>query len=130
LIVCGDINDGPGFDASEMKLQSSGIERLMGSIWHPHLCLFNAIFDTLEEKKQKTLDFSSLYTASFADPIFNHTYRRSWIDHILYSGKDKQWISDATIVHDMQSGNPIYRDFPKASDHHPVTCMIESDNLS
>jgi hypothetical protein len=35
LIVCGDINDGPGFDTAEMKLTASGVETLMGS-FKPH----------------------------------------------------------------------------------------------
>ena len=129
LIVCGDINDGPGFDTSEMKLQSSGIERLMGSIWNPDLCLGNAVFDSLSDKDKKELDFSSLYTASFADPIFNRSYRKSWIDHILYSRKDTPWITDGEITTRMQSGNPIYKDFPTSSDHLPVSCMIQVDQL-
>ena len=129
LLVCGDINDGPGFDTSEMKLQSSGIETLMGSIWRPHLSLGNAMYDTLSDKDKKNLNFSKLYTASFADPIFNNKYRRSWIDHILYSAKDKPWLHSAEIVTTVSSGNPIYRDFPTASDHIPVSCIITSDEL-
>ncbi len=31
----GDINDGPGLDASEKRLYGSGIERLMGTVWTP-----------------------------------------------------------------------------------------------
>lgn len=31
----GDINDGPGLNASEKRLYGSGIERLMGTIWTP-----------------------------------------------------------------------------------------------
>lgn len=130
LIVCGDINDGPGFDTSEMKLNASGIERLMGSIWHPKLCLGNAIFDTLSEKDKKELDFASLYTASFSDPIFNNVYRRSWIDHILYSRREEQWISEADIILKMSSGIPIYKAFPKASDHMPVICTINTEKLT
>jgi hypothetical protein len=49
LIVCGDINDGPGLDASEKRLLGSGVERLMGTMWKPNLCLGNALFDTLDE---------------------------------------------------------------------------------
>lgn len=129
LIVCGDINDGPGLDTSEMKIQSSGIERLMGSIWHPHLCLGNAVFDTLSEKHKNELNFSSLYTASFSDPIFNRSYRKSWIDHILYSRISSNWIKDAKINYTMNNGEPIYKAFPTSSDHMPVTCIIHMDDL-
>src|SRR5215468_3230471 len=71
LIVCGDINDGPGLDASERRLFGSGIERLMGIIWRPQFCLGNALFDTLKPKDKEDLDFSSIHTTSFRDPIFN-----------------------------------------------------------
>jgi exonuclease III len=129
LIVCGDINDGPGFDASEMKINASGIERLMGSIWQPELCLGNAAFDTLKEKQKNELDFSSLYTVSFADPVFNNSYTKAWIDHILYSKTIKNWVADAKINFTTSSGNPIYKDFPASSDHKPVTCTIHTDNF-
>ena len=129
IVVCGDINDGPGFDTSEMKLMASGIERLMGSIWQPDLCLGNAMFDTLSNSHKNELNFSNLYTASFKDPIFNNTYRKSWIDHILYSRLPKKWITDAEILMHMSNGNPIYKEFPKASDHFPVSCIINTDNL-
>jgi len=129
LIVCGDINDGPGLDTSEMKIRSSGIERLMGSIWNPELCLGNAVFDTLSDKNKNELNFSSLYTASFADPIFNNSYRRSWIDHILYSRISRNWIKDAKIHFNMSNGEPIYRAFPTSSDHMPVTCVLHTDCL-
>jgi endonuclease/exonuclease/phosphatase family metal-dependent hydrolase len=85
LIVCGDINDGPGLDASERRLFGSGIERLMGIIWRPQFCLGNALFDTLKQKDKEELDFSSIHTTSFKDPIFNGVYQKEWIDHILYS---------------------------------------------
>ena len=39
LIVCGDISDGPGLDSSEKRLFGSAVERLMGNVWHPELCL-------------------------------------------------------------------------------------------
>lgn len=129
LIVCGDINDGPGMDTSEMRLQSSGIESLMGSIWRPELCLGNVMFDTLDDDDQKEHDFSDFYTASFADPIFNRTYRKSWIDHILYSRTGTPWITNGDIRTRMSSGNPIYRDFPASSDHMPVTCVIHTEHL-
>lgn len=129
LIVCGDINDGPGFDTSEMKILASGVERLMGSIWKPELCLGNVLYDTLSDNDKSELDFSNLYTASFKDPIFNNSYRRSWIDHILYSHRANNWILDGTVHHTMVSGNPIWKDYPKSSDHRPVSCVIDLDKI-
>jgi hypothetical protein len=124
LIVCGDINDGPGFDASEMKLLASGVETLMGSIWKPDLTLGNVIYDGLVEKKKNKLDFSDIYTASFPDPIIDKSYLYVWIDHILYSHKQKNWISKGKIWDTMAGDQKIYKKYPCASDHYPVTCAI------
>jgi hypothetical protein len=77
LIVCGDINDGPGLDASEKRLFGSAIERLMGMVWKPELCLHNALFDTLKDKDKANLNFSRIHTTSFKDPIFNNTCGKS-----------------------------------------------------
>ena len=82
LLVCGDINDGPGFDTSEMRLKASAVETLMGSVWRPELCLGNALFDALPVKDQQALDFEDLATTRFSDPIFNDTFHKVWIDHI------------------------------------------------
>jgi hypothetical protein len=72
-------------DASEKRLHGSGIESLMGTIWQPDQCLGKALFDALKPKAQKALDFSSIYTTSYRDPIFNNVKQNEWIDHILYS---------------------------------------------
>jgi endonuclease/exonuclease/phosphatase family metal-dependent hydrolase len=125
LMVCGDINDGPGFDASERRLLGSGIERLMGNVWRPGLCLGNALFDTLTDKQKTTLDFSSLATTSFKDPIFNNVYQREWIDHILYTGRaGGPWVTGAEVVRKMPDGQMIWTKYKHASDHQPVTCQI------
>jgi endonuclease/exonuclease/phosphatase family metal-dependent hydrolase len=119
LVVCGDINDGPGFDTSEMRLKASGIETLMGSVWKPELALGNAIFDTLPERDRDRLDFDDLSTTSFADPIFEGTYHRVWIDHILYTRNAAAgWVSGGEIVRDF-GGDPPLR-YWEVSDHAPV----------
>ena len=127
LVVCGDINDGPGFDASEMKLQASGVETLMGSIWKPDLALGNIIYDGLNEKEKDSLDFSEIYTASFRDPIIDRSYLRVWIDHILYSHSRENWIREGRIWNEMNDGQRIYNKYPAASDHFPVTCVVVLD---
>ena len=127
LIVCGDINDGPGFDTSEMKLQASGVERLMGSVWSADLCLGNALFDSLSPNEQDRLNFSKIYTASFEDPIFDGIYQRVWIDHILYTKNKKGWVKDAAVRVEMPDGQMIYKKYPNASDHFPISCKVTTD---
>ena len=126
LIVCGDINDGPGLDASEKRLFGSGVERLMGSVWRPEASLGNALFDSLSEKDQRELRFSKIYTASFADPIFNNTYHRVWIDHLLYTNNSNaDWVSDAQVHIEMEGGQKMWQKYPHASDHFPITAKIQ-----
>jgi endonuclease/exonuclease/phosphatase family metal-dependent hydrolase len=125
LIVCGDINDGPGLDASERRLFGSGIERLMGNVWQPGLCLGNALFDSLKPKDQEGLNFSSIYTASYKDPIFNNIYQKDWIDHILYSrNRPANWVLDAEVHHDMPDKTPIWKKYKHASDHIPISVDV------
>lgn len=124
LIICGDINDGPGLDASEKRLFGSGIERLMGNVWKPKLSLGNALFDTLTSKEQDNLDFTNIYTTSFKDPIFNGVYQKEWIDHILYSHIEKDWVQKAVIHHKMSDGQAIFRKFKFASDHMPISVEV------
>jgi exonuclease III len=124
LIICGDINDGPGLDASEKRLLGSGIERLMGNVWKPKLSLGNALFDTLKEKEQDSLDFESIYTTSFKDPIFNGVYQKEWIDHILYSHIEKNWVQNAIVHHKMSDGQAIYKKFKFSSDHVPISVDV------
>jgi hypothetical protein len=64
-------------------LHGSGIERLMGTIWQPGKRLGKALFDTLKPKAQKALDFSSIYTTSYKDPIFNNVKQYEWIDQYI-----------------------------------------------
>ncbi|MDD1750040.1 MAG: hypothetical protein LUO89_09205 [Methanothrix sp.] len=125
LIVCGDINDGPGLDASEKRLLGSGIERLMGNIWQPGHCLGNALFDALKPKAQKELDFSSIYTTSYRDPIFNNVYQKDWIDHILYSKSPLlNWMRNAKVNRNMPDGTSIWKKYKHASDHYPISVEV------
>lgn len=122
LLVCGDINDGPGFDASEKRLQASGVETLMGSVWRPQLALGNALFDALADRKKDALDFRDVSTTSFQDPIFNRTTHRVWIDHVLYSRNVPfDWVKDAKIMRRIEPDGPNYR---RIADHYPVTATI------
>ena len=125
LIVCGDINDGPGLDASEKRLFGSGIERLMGTVWRPELCLHNALFDSLKDEEQAELDFDAIATTSFQDPIFNNTWHREWIDHVLYTeSPDETWVVNAEVHERMPDGTPIWKRYKYASDHFPVSAAV------
>ena len=125
IIVCGDINDGPGMDTSERKIMGSGVERLMGSVWFPKLTLANALFESLPANDQRRLRFDKIVTTTFADPIFNKTYHSEWIDHILYSTQLGQWVKDAEAHKTLPQG-PVFRaPYKFASDHYPITATIE-----
>ena len=125
LIVCGDINDGPGLDASEKRLLGSGVERLMGTVWKPELCLRNALFDALDDENRARLNFEKIATASFRDPIFNDTWHREWIDHLLYTDNlEEPWIADALVRSKMPDGSPIWKKYEYASDHYPISVSV------
>lgn len=126
LIVCGDVNDGPGLDASEKRLFGSGIERLMANVWRPDLSLRNALFDALPAKDQRDLDFASIATTSFKDPIFNNVYHREWIDHVLYTpNAGGAWLKNARVADTMPDGKKIWTKYRHSSDHSPVMADIE-----
>lgn len=120
VIVTGDINDGPGFDTSEMRLSASGVGTLMGSVWKPDLTLGNALFDALSERNRARLDYSGVTTPRFADPIFNDTYHQVMIDHILYSCGTPGWVAAAEVPRETAAGTTYW----KISDHFPVVAKI------
>lgn len=125
LIVCGDINDGPGLDASEKRLWGSGVERLMGDVWRPATCLRNALFDSLSEADKRKMDFESLYTTRFSDPIFNSVYHREWIDHLLYSANQHApWVGDAMVLRKSADGQALFTKYRHASDHYPIFATL------
>ena len=125
LVVCGDINDGPGLDASEKRLFGSAVERLMGAVWHPERCLGNALFDALPADDRESLNFSPITTTSYKDPIFNKMWHRVWIDHILYTrNAPEPWVRDAFVYRVTPDGVPLWRAHPHASDHFPVVATV------
>lgn len=126
LIVCGDVNDGPGLDAAEKRLFGSGIEKLMGEVWAPKVCLGNALYDSLDENDKLKMNFELLATTRFKDPIFNDVYHQEWIDHILYSdNQGRAWVSGAQVVRNALDGQPLWRKFRHASDHSPVVATLD-----
>lgn len=124
LIVCGDINDGPGMDASERKILGSGIERLMGNVWFPKLMLGNALFDCLPENDRKNMRFEKIITTSYQDVLFNDMKHYEWIDHILYSRNYANWVQQATAHRRLANGNIDGPAYKHSSDHYPLTADI------
>jgi hypothetical protein len=97
----------------------------MGVIWRPELCLGNALFDTLKPKEQADLDFESISTTSYKDPIFNNTWHQVWIDHILYTKNTPvPWVSDAFVYKRTEDGTPLWDAYPHASDHFAVVATV------
>ncbi len=110
---------------AEFHTINSGVERLMGTVWRPELCLHNALFDSLKDEEQAELDFEAIATTSFQDPIFNFTWHREWIDHVLYTDNlDERWIGDARVHRYMPDGRAIWEKYGHASDHYPVSVTI------
>lgn len=123
LVVCGDINDGPGFDTSEMRLKASGVETIMGSVWEPELTLGNVLFDRLPPAKRNALDFRDNYTTSFKDPIFDGQFQREWIDHVLYGrNAPAGWLRGGDIVRSIPGTPPT--PYHEIADHYPVKATI------
>lgn len=131
MVVCGDINDGPGMDASERRLNTSAVERLMGTVWKPRLTLGNALFDSLDADDQHHIEVDEIYTTSFRDPLFGG-FRKSWIDHVLYTNNQPfGWIRDGKVFRDFTGDQPgktrkIWSKYPHASDHQPVFAVIDT----
>jgi hypothetical protein len=89
------------------------------------LCLRNALFDALEDKERADLEFEAVWTTSFQDPIFNDTWHREWIDHLLYTDSpDGPWVADAKVHHHMPDGTPIWEKYEHASDHYPLSVTV------
>ena len=124
LIICGNINDGPGMNFDEKKLFGSGIERLMGNVWKPKLALGNAIYDAMNKRDKGELNFEKIFTASFKDPLFNGVQQKVWSGHILYSHIDLKWVNSAKIHHKMSDGKAINKKYRYSSNHVPISVQI------
>ena len=94
----------------------------MGSVWKPELALGNALYDTLPDAKKAVMNFEDLTTTRFADPIFNNTFHRVWIDHVLYSrNAPAGWVGNAEIPRQTPQ-----RPFWRIADHYPVTVEVNT----
>jgi endonuclease/exonuclease/phosphatase family metal-dependent hydrolase len=122
VVVLGDMNDGPGFDAYEKQLGRSFVETVMGSVFDPTSIFANALAWLREVNPQ------DLWTAEFVDPIVSHREgwkHRVWIDHILLSPHfRKPEASLGLVKHSGKVFQPARRIRP-SSDHMPVFCDME-----
>jgi len=97
----------------------------VGTVWRPELCLRTALFDSLKDKEQAELDFEVIATTSIQDPIFNNTWHKEWIDHVLYTeSPDESWVVNAEVHERMPDGTPICERFEHASHHFPVSAAV------
>jgi endonuclease/exonuclease/phosphatase family metal-dependent hydrolase len=69
IVVLGDMNDGPGYDAYEMKLGKSFVETAMGSVFDPGKAFHNVLWWMTRESGKK----DELWTMEFPDPIGGKT---------------------------------------------------------
>lgn len=115
VVVMGDINDGPGMDATEFQFARSAVEKVMGNVFEPERILKS----WTGEPKWGPFGFEPS-TARFTDRFTNDPVN-VLIDHIL--------VSLDLAVDDHQVWNPYQNDNAKphkkllhaASDHFPVT---------
>jgi endonuclease/exonuclease/phosphatase family metal-dependent hydrolase len=102
VIVFGDMNDGPGFDAYEKAIGRSFVETVIGSVYYPDTIYANALTWMQEENS------ADLWTAEFSDSIVSHPRNwkhRVWIDHILLSPSFRSSAALLTLV--PGSGEPF-----------------------
>ena len=105
----------------------------MGTVWKPGLTLRNALYDALDDEERWDVDLSSVYTTSFKDPLFQ-TYRKVWIDHILYSNpRSTNWLKDAEVLISFLNENneeeKVWERYPNASDHFPIVAVIDTHEI-
>lgn len=129
VIVLGDMNDGPEFDAYAAMLGGAFLEPVMGSIWDPTRIFFNC-HESIKKEFRWTIDFLD----RIVNPLGRSRYGqpselRSWIDHILVSPDIKSSVDkeSAQIYHKKPQVLSIPHRFRgiKATDHHPPYVTID-----
>lgn len=123
LLILGDMNDGPGQDAYEMKLGKSFVETVTGNVFEPESCLHHPLYFLSKDPATR----ADLWTVEFPDPIVENALgykHRVWLDHILLSPHFLKPDSPLRLVPDsgrIAEKNPISK---AASDHFAVYCRI------
>ncbi|MGA2531427.1 MAG: endonuclease/exonuclease/phosphatase family protein [Candidatus Aminicenantales bacterium] len=130
VVVMGDMNDGPEFDAYAALLGGAFLEPIMGSVWDPKRVFHNA-HTGVPKQDRWTIDFKDrvvnpLEASKYGAP----TELRSWIDHILLSPelRDSVVKDSAHIFHQrpkLSSGAPAKFRNLKPTDHHPPYVTLD-----
>jgi hypothetical protein len=118
VLVCGDLNDGPGRDYfSENYLSSSCTDALLGSTYNPETLFSHAHLRHVADKAR-------LWTAIHHDFIDLVPDRRLLLDHILISPSLEKKVIKADIAHEIYNaecaGDPLESRLNRPSDHRPV----------
>ena len=80
---------------------------------------------TVTMKPKTRMAIRGRWTTSFQDPIFNNTWHREWIDHLLYTNSSEEpWVTNAEVHDHMPDGTPIWERYEHASDHYPVSATV------
>lgn len=126
IVVLGDMNDGPGNDAYEMKLGKSFVETVMGSVFEPGKIFHNALWWMAQNSATR----DELWTVEFPDPIVKHARgyeHRVWLDHILISPSFLQAETPIRFVEKSGKIGEKNKAAKEASDHFAVHCKIALD---
>lgn len=125
VVVMGDMNDGPEFDAYSAMLGGAFLEPIMGSIWDPKR-IFHNPHEGICKKDRWTIDFKD----RVVNPMETSrngaiTDLRSWIDHILLSPELRDAVvpGSARIHHHnhfRRKGNGL-----KPTDHQPPYVTLD-----
>ena len=129
VVVLGDMNDSAEFDIYAAKLGGAFLERVLGSVWEPHLIFSNAHAD-LDHDLRWTIDFKDRVVNPLTEARYGMpTDMRSWIDHILVSPALRPSIVPGTAaIHHSQPVPAGWTAVPhgsRGSDHHPPSVTLD-----
>mmetsp|Transcript_20255 Transcript_20255/g.51376 ORF Transcript_20255/g.51376 Transcript_20255/m.51376 type:complete len:629 (-) Transcript_20255:126-2012(-) len=116
VVVCGDLNDGPGRDIFEsIYLLSDSVDALMGSpFWHRKM-LSPLLIHT------KFLDSKDQWSCIFHDYVENKT-KKVLLDHVMVSHAVRREVVRACIAHEVWQKYSLVGESrqDRVSDHRPV----------
>lgn len=125
IIVCGDLNDGPGRDYFETHyLAHNTVDVLIGSAYAPETVFLHAQHDVAVNDR---------YTAVFDDFVANEPNRKLLLDHLLLSpglraGGLRRVADSGKVAHveyDAQLQHNGRRRDERPCDHRPVSVQLQ-----
>ena len=126
LIVCGDINDGPGLDASEKKLfDGSASGGADGNGLEARAMPAQRSLRLPEGQRAGRTRLRSDRDHQLPGSDLQLHLAQEWIDHVLYTeSPDETWVVNAEVHERMPDGTPIWKKYEYASDHFPVSAAV------